>query len=138
MFYLVQYFETFPPSHKHTKLFVFQFNIFTSCTSTLLYIHTHNPSCHPMSNTQMYINQKQCYIPSIFPQHLPSSNIVVSYNPNLYELATTKEGDWHFILSDRDNYDFDIKIGHCKLVGFVKAVIECRCLGYIFCLHKTL
>ena len=43
-----------------------------------------------------------------------SSNIIVSFNPNSYELATTKEGGegdggLHFILSDNSgNYDFDV------------------------------
>ena len=34
---------------------------------------------------QIHIDQKQCHLPSIFQRHLPSSNIVVSSNPNLYE-----------------------------------------------------
>ena len=40
----------------------------------------------------------------------------------------------HFILSDNGNYDFDIKVvGHCGFVGFIKDVIDCWCLGYVFC-----
>ena len=39
----------------------------------------------------------------------------------------------HFILSDNDNYDFDVKVGHCGFVGFVNKVIDCRCLGCVFC-----
>ena len=54
-------------------------------------------------------------------------------NPNPYELATTKEESLHFILSDNGNYDFDVKIGHCGLVEFVKAMIDCGCSGCIFC-----
>ena len=39
----------------------------------------------------------------------------------------------HFILSDSGNYDFDIKVKRCKFVGFVNDVINCGCLGCIFC-----
>jgi len=42
------------------------------------------------------------YVPLIFRQHLSSYNIVIPSNPNLYELATTREGSLHFILSDND------------------------------------
>ena len=49
------------------------------------------------------------------------------------ELATTKEGGLHFILSDNGNYDFDVKVDHCKLVGFVKDVIDRKCLRCVFC-----
>ena len=69
---------------------------------------------------------------SIFRQHLPSLNIVFPSNSNKYELPTTKEKDLHFILTDSGNYDFDIKIERCGLVGFVKAVIDCTCLECTF------
>ena len=39
----------------------------------------------------------------------------VTSNFNPYKLATTKEWGLYFILSDNDNYDFDIKIGRCRL-----------------------
>ena len=39
----------------------------------------------------------------------------------------------HFILRDSGNYDFDIKVKHCKFVGSVNDVINCECLGCIFC-----
>ena len=39
----------------------------------------------------------------------------------------------HFILSDNGNYDFDIKVKRCRFVGFVKDVIDCGCLGCVFC-----
>ena len=75
-----------------------------------------------MSNTH---KQKQCHLPSIFWQYLPSSNIVVSSNPNPYELATTKK--WRAC-----NYDFDVKVKHCGFVGFENDVIDCGFLGYVF------
>ena len=52
------------------------------------------------------------------------SNIVVLSNPNSYELATNNEGGLHFIFSDSGNYDFDVKLQHCGLLGFVKAMID--------------
>ena len=39
----------------------------------------------------------------------------------------------HFILSDNGNYDFDVKVKRCRFVGFVKDVIDCGCLGCVFC-----
>ena len=71
------------------------------------------------------------YLPSIFRRHLPSSNIIVSSNPNLYELATTNKKSLHFILSDNDNYDFDVKVRYCGFVGFVNDVVDCGCLGCV-------
>ena len=38
-----------------------------------------------------------------------------------------KKGGLHFILSDNDNYDFDVKVGRCGFVGFVNDVIDCVC-----------
>ena len=37
-----------------------------------------------------------------------------------------------FILSDKGNYDFDIKVGCCGFVCFVNNMIECECLRCIF------
>ena len=47
-------------------------------------------------------------------------------------MATTKEGELPFILSDKGNYDFDIKVGCCGFVCFVNDMIECECLRCIF------
>ena len=44
-------------------------------------------------------------------------------------MVTTREGGLYFILSDSGNYDFDVEVECCGLVGFLKAVIECGCLG---------
>ena len=54
-----------------------------------------------------------------------------------YELVTTKEGDLHFILSDNDNYDFDVKVKCCEFVSFVNDVNDCECLGCVFCFMST-
>ena len=81
----------------------------------------------------MHIDQKRCHLPLIFRRLLPSSNIFVSSNLNPYELATPKEGGLHFILNDISNYNFDVKVGHCRFVSFVNDVIVCECLGYVFC-----
>ena len=48
-------------------------------------------------------------------------------------MATTKEGRLRLILSNNGNYDFDVRDGHCKFVGFVNDVINCGCLGCVFC-----
>ena len=115
-----------PPSYIHTKRFAFQPTIFTFCISIPLYIPTHNPSCHFMSNI---LRQKLIsFLPSIFQKHLHSSNIVIPFNTNSYELATTREGGLHFILSDNSNYDFDIEVKCCGLVSFLKVVIDYGCL----------
>ena len=50
LFHLVQRFKIFHFSYIYTKLFTFQFIIFTSYTSTPLYILIYSPSCHSMSN----------------------------------------------------------------------------------------
>ena len=39
----------------------------------------------------------------------------------------------YFILSDNGNYDFDVKVRRCGLVGFVKNVIDNVCLSCVFC-----
>ena len=86
---------------------------FSSLAFLLLYISTHSPSCHPMSNTT---DQKWFHLTSIFRWHLLSSNIVVSSNPYPYELAT-------------------IKVKRCRFMGFVKDAIDCECLECVFCLR---
>ena len=130
LYSLVQSFKTFHSTHVHTKIFAFEFTIFTSCTSTPLYIPTHSLSCHPVSNTH---DQKRCHLPSIFWQHLPNSNFAISYIPNLYKLATTKEGGLHFILSDNGNYNFYVKIRRCGFVDLLNDVIDYGCLECVFC-----
>ena len=44
-----------------------------------------------------------------------------------------KKGDLHFILSNYDNYDFDVKVECCGFMGFVNNVIDCERLGCVFC-----
>ena len=43
-----------------------------------------------------------------------------------------RKGSLHFILSDNNNYDFDVKVEHCRFVGFLNDVIDCECLGCVF------
>ena len=52
--------------------------------------------------------------------------------PRLSWLQPRKES-LHFILSDNDNYDFDVKVERCGFVGFVNDVINCGCLKCVFC-----
>ena len=42
-------------------------------------------------------------------------------------------GGLPFILSDNDNYDFDVKFVSYKFVSFVNDIIDCGCLGCVFC-----
>ena len=86
---------------------------------------------------QIHTNKKRCHLPSILRRYLPSSNIVVLFNLNPYELATTKERGLHFLLSDKGNYDFDIKVGRCGFVSFVNDVIEYECLRCVFYFRIT-
>ena len=44
-----------------------------------------------------------------------------------------KKGGLHFVLSDNRNYDFNIKVRRCGFVNFVNDVINCGCLGCVFC-----
>ena len=43
-----------------------------------------------------------------------------------------RKGGLPFILSDNDNYDYDVKFGRCGSVGFVNEVIDYECLGCIY------
>ena len=43
-----------------------------------------------------------------------------------------KEGALHFILSNNDNYNFDVKVERCGFVSFVYFVIDYGCLGCVF------
>ena len=98
-----------------------------------IYIYIYLPIALHIIPCQMHTDKKWCHLPSTFRRHLPSSNIVVSSNPNLYELATIKEGGLHFTLSDNNNYDFDVNVRHCGFVDFVNDVIDCGCLRFVFC-----
>ena len=44
-----------------------------------------------------------------------------------------RKGGLHFILNNNDNYDFDVKVRLCGFVCFVIDVVDCGCLGYVFC-----
>ena len=129
MYSLVQCFKTFSLSHTYTKFFTFQFIIFTSCTSTPLYILPHSPSCHPISNT---IVPKWFHLSSIFRWHLvltSLSHLILTRTSWLQP----KKGGLHFILSDNSgNYDFDIKVKCCRFVGYIKDMIDFGFLRFVF------
>ena len=48
-------------------------------------------------------------------------------------LQPRKEGLHFIILSDNNNYDFNIKVGRCRFLGFVNNVIDYECLECKFC-----
>ena len=82
---------------------------------------------------QIHKDKKRCHLPSIFRRHIPSFNIVVSSNPNHMSWLQPRKGGLHFILSDNGNYDFDVKVRRCEFLGFVNDVLDCGCLGCVFC-----
>ena len=118
-------------SFSHTQNSLHFNSWFSPLALILLYIYL-SIALHAIP-CQIHIDQKQCHLPSMFQRHLPNSNIVVPSNLKTYELATTKEGCLHFILSDSGNYNFDVKVNRCELVSFVKDVVDCRCLKCVFC-----
>ena len=44
-----------------------------------------------------------------------------------------RKGSLHFILSGNNNYDFYVNVGRCGFIDFVNDMIDCRCLGCVFC-----
>ena len=94
LFHLVQCFKTFDPSHIRTKSFCILIKHFhPSYTSKFsLFIYSYS---YPMSNTHRL---KTISFTFNILTTLPSSNIVVSSNPNSYKLATTKVGDLVFYI----------------------------------------
>ena len=52
--------------------------------------------------------------------------------PHLSWLQPRNEG-LHFILSDNNDYDFDVKVKRCGFVSFVNDTINRGCLGCVFC-----
>ena len=105
---------------------------FSPLVLLLLYIYL--PIVLHVISCQLHTNQKRCHLLSILRWHLFCSNIVVSYDPNPYELITTKEGGLYFILSGKGDCNFDVKFEHCRFVGFVNDVIDYGCLGCVFVL----
>ena len=59
--------------------------------------------------------------------------LTLLFHLNSYELVTIKERGLHFILSDNDNYNFDVKVERCGFMGFINNVIDCGRLGCVFC-----
>ena len=129
MFYLVQCFKTISLTHIYTKLFEFQFTIFTSCIFTLLYISTYNLSCHLISqltkNDFIYLQSfDDTYLDLLFLSHLILTR--------MSWLQPRKSG-MYFILSDNNIYDFDVKVKCYRFMSFVNDVIVCMCLECVFC-----
>ena len=60
--------------------------------------HTHTHKALRAIPYQIHIDQKQCHLLSMFRRHLPNSDIVVSSNPDWYELAIVKEGELEFYI----------------------------------------
>ena len=73
-------------SFTHKKLFAF---LFTLITSTALYTHAYNPSCHLISNMLI---QKQCHLPLVFQRHVHNFNIVVPFDSNPCEYVDYDQG----------------------------------------------
>ena len=46
------------------------------------------------------------------------------------------KGGLHFILSDNDNYHFDVKVRRCGFMGFVNDVIDYGYLGCVYCFRN--
>ena len=81
----------------------FNSRFFTSCTSTPLYIYT-----------------------------LIALTLLFHIIQIRMSWLQPRRGGLHFILSDIGNYDFDVKVGHCRFVSFVNDVVDCVCLGCVF------
>ena len=76
-----------------------------------------------------YIDKKMIYLLLIFWRHLPSYDIDVSFNPNPYELSTTREGGLYFIFLMVAIMILNVEVGRYGIVGFVEPVSDCGCLG---------
>ena len=64
----------------------------------------------------------------------PTSSNIVSHLilTHMSWLQPRKEG-LHFILSDNNNYNFDVKVRRCGFMGFINDVINYGCLKCVFC-----
>ena len=87
-----------------------------------------------MSSHVKYTQSKNdvIYVQSFGDTYLTLTLLFYLILPRLSLLQPRNES-LHFILSDNDDYDFDVKVGCCKFVGFVDDVINRECLGYVFC-----
>ena len=84
---------------------------------------------------QIHIDQKRCHL---YLQSFDDTYLALTF---LFHLILTcmswlqpRKEDMHFILSDNDNYYFDVKVRCCGFLGFVNDVIDCGCLGYVLLL----
>ena len=80
-----------------------------------IYIYIYLHATYYVIPYQIHTDKKRCHLPSIFQRHLSNSNIVSHFILTCMSWLQLRKGGLHFILSDNDNYDFDIKVGRCGL-----------------------
>ena len=85
---------------------------------------------HVIPPCQIFTNQKQCHLLLIF-QCLA---LILLFHLSITHMSwlQPRKRVLHFILSDNDNYDFDINVGHCEFMDFVNDVIDRECLECVF------
>ena len=117
---MVQCFKTFPPSYTHRKPFA----LLLCYIYQFISLHTITCQIQQTKNDVIYLQSfKGTYLVLTLLSHpIP---IHMSW-------LQQRKGDLHFILSDNSNYNFDVKVGCCRFVGFVIDVIDCGCLGCVF------
>ena len=123
---MFQVFSSLTHTHKTLWVLIHHFYLFHFYP----FIYTHGPLCHPMSNTQTKNNV-------IYLQSFNNTCLALTL---LFHLILTcmswlqpKKGGLHFILSDKGNYDFDVKVEYCRFVGFINDMVDYGCLGCVFC-----
>ena len=98
-------------SFTYTKHLLFSFTLFTSCTSTPLHTHVHNPSCHPISNTLRLRTILQPFNDNFRTPTL-STHLILTYMSWLWP------GKWACVFYRvTTTYDFYVKVicfGFCK------------------------
>ena len=122
---MVQYFKTFHPSHiPQTSLY------FNSPFSpfALLSLYIYLPVTLHTIPCQIH-KPKTMHLPLIFRALTLLFHLIL---PHMSWLQPRK-GDLHFISSDNNNYYFDVKVERCGFMGFINDVIDCGCLGFVFC-----
>ena len=144
LFHFVQYFNTFQIKKINIPCILW-FNV-----SRLFILHTyHKPHCilihhfhllhfYPFKYTypKLFIpsqvkctNKKRYHLSLIFWALALLFPLIL---PHISWLQPRNEG-LHFILSDNDNYYFDVKVRRWGFMGFVNYVIDYGCLGCVFC-----
>ena len=126
---MFQDFSSFTHTQKTHCILIHHFHLLYFCPFIYIYLYPF------MSSHVKYTQTKNdvIYLQSFDDTCLSLTYIVVSSNPNLYELATTKEGKLAFYIKWQRHYNFDVKVRCCGFVDFVNDVIDYGCLGYVFC-----